>query len=80
MEAGLLSGGGLVAKRDERLLSVKSVALMCDVEPNTIHKWMRNGTFPQPVKMAGKNYSRWRYSDVKEWMDGLKPDVAPRAG
>ena len=60
---------------EERLLSARTIAAMCEVDISTIYKWMRAGDFPPPLKVGGKANSRWRYSDVKEWMDGLKPDA-----
>ena len=46
-------------------LSMKKVCARYDVTRDTIYKWMRDGKFPQPVKVNGA--TRWREEDLKRW-------------
>lgn len=37
------------------------------VSPSTIWRWVRNKTFPTPVKLA-PGVTAWLWSDVKAWL------------
>lgn len=47
-------------------MNVKKVARREDVSVQTIHRWVREGNFPAPVKL-GANCTRWRLADIEEW-------------
>ena len=34
--------------------------------PNSIYRWIRQGRFPQPVRLGG-NTVAWRLEDVEQW-------------
>ncbi len=38
------------------------------VSPAQIWRWVRAGTFPQPVKL-GPNLTAWRAADVQAWLE-----------
>jgi predicted DNA-binding transcriptional regulator AlpA len=40
---------------------------MIAVSEKTIWKWVKDGAFPQPVKL-GSGVTVWRLSDVQAWM------------
>jgi predicted DNA-binding transcriptional regulator AlpA len=48
-------------------LSVKQLARRYGAHEATIWRWCREGRFPQPVKLAGGNLTRWSISDVENW-------------
>ena len=52
---------------DERLLRVKEVASLIGVSRSTIYRMVEAGQFPQPIRI-GPRASRWRLSEVLEWM------------
>lgn len=37
------------------------------VAPSTIWAWVKNGTFPKPVKLS-ENCTAWNAADVEAWM------------
>lgn len=39
------------------------------VSDKTIWQWVKNGTFPPPIKLSS-NITVWRLSEVKAWMEG----------
>lgn len=41
------------------------------LSPATLWRWVRNGTFPAPVKL-GENVTAWRCEDVRQWIDAKK--------
>ncbi|WP_108445454.1 helix-turn-helix transcriptional regulator [Halomonas denitrificans] len=47
-------------------LSVKHLRHRFGVHDATIWRWVREGRFPQPVKLGG-NLTRWSLSDVESW-------------
>jgi len=47
-----------------RLPQVREIA--GGVAPSTIWGWVKNGTFPKPVKLSA-NCSAWPASDVEAW-------------
>ncbi|WP_372614264.1 helix-turn-helix transcriptional regulator [Halomonas sp.] len=47
-------------------LSVKQLANRYGAHEATIWRWVREGRFPQPVKLAG-NLTRWSLADVESW-------------
>lgn len=43
----------------------KNVAARYQVSRPTIWRWLKEGQFPKPVKLAGS--TRWRLSDLEKW-------------
>lgn len=54
----------------DRLLTVKQVADKCAMGVRTVWQKVNSGEFPRPVKPAPR-ITRWRESDVEEWIAGL---------
>lgn len=53
----------------EKLLSKRAVADILDVHPQTIMRHVRQGSFPQPLRMGDVGSAvRWRESDVAAWI------------
>lgn len=52
----------------EPLLTVKQLAVMLHVEPQTIHYWRHKGTGPRGIKLNGGKIL-FRRSDVDIWLD-----------
>lgn len=57
---------------DDRLLRIGEVVAMVALGKSSIYRMIAVGTFPAPLRIA-PNASRWRYSEVRAWMDGLQP-------
>lgn len=36
------------------------------VHKATIHRWVKEGNFPKPIKL-GPNCTRWKLSDLEAW-------------
>ena len=51
----------------EPLLSVDDLCDLFKVHRNTVYRWLREKTFPQPKKV-GRSF-RWRLSVVKDWIE-----------
>lgn len=47
-------------------ISVKQLAIRYGVSVPTLWRWVKDGKFPQPVKL-GPGSTRWRESDVLAW-------------
>ena len=53
----------------DKLLTKKSVAQIINVHPQTLMRLVREGSFPEPIRIAGKGSAlRWREQDIKEWI------------
>ena len=59
------------AQPDPELWSIKTVAQKLDAGESSIFQWVREGTFPEPVK-RGPKFTRWRSEDVHAWMRSLE--------
>lgn len=55
----------------ERLLTAEDLARMFAVEPPTILRWSRMGTFPQPIKITDR-VLRWRMASILVWLDATR--------
>lgn len=49
------------------LMNAEEVAAMLGVSERTLWRLLSAGKFPQPVRFGRS--TRWRLSDVKEWLD-----------
>ena len=54
--------------REERLLRVKDTAKLIGVSRSTVYRMVDDGQFPQPIRI-GTRASRWRLSEVMQWME-----------
>mgnify|MGYP006271737479 CR=1 FL=1 len=52
----------------ERLLRRPEVEARTGLSRSTIYQWMKDGEFPQPVKL-GARLVAWRESDVLDWLN-----------
>ena len=52
---------------DDKLLKVKDVALILELSPQTIRKWIGDGRIS--VKRLGSRTVRLRWGDVKNWIE-----------
>ena len=50
----------------EKLLNIKEVTDIVGFKTSAIYKFIKTKNFPKPIKI-GKS-SRWRLSDVNEWL------------
>lgn len=50
----------------ESLLTVKNVAIKTGFHPRSIYRFVRNGSFPKPIKIDGN--TRWLESEVQQWI------------
>lgn len=54
-------------KFEEKLLTLKEVVDLVSFKRSTIYKFISQGSFPKPLKIGRS--SRWKLSDIKEWME-----------
>jgi prophage regulatory protein len=53
-----------------RLFDKWAVEKLTSLDITTIYRKMKDGTFPQPVRI-GRRRVAWRESDIIAWQDGL---------
>jgi predicted DNA-binding transcriptional regulator AlpA len=53
-------------KSDQQYLSDKLLSTRYKVSRATIWRWVREGTFPSPIKLT-QGCTRWRSIDIFEW-------------
>lgn len=49
------------------LLDAREVRGIAPVSAPTLTRWIKAGTFPQPLKMSGRNF--WRADEVNAWIE-----------
>ena len=52
---------------NDRLLRLSAVRSRTALGRSTIYRLMRNGDFPEPLKI-GARAVRWRESEIEEWL------------
>lgn len=56
-----------------QFLTTKEVCNLLQIHENTLYKWSKEGKFPKPFKIYGKNSkSRWLYSDIEQFIKESK--------
>jgi len=58
---------------EEQLLNIDAVCRWVGCCRGSIYAWVRNGTFPLPVKVGAKSV-RWKSSHLEQWAAGLEAD------
>jgi len=56
----------------DRLLFTSDIKEVVGVPPLTVRRWVKAGTFPQPILMGhkrGPNKIAWIASEIQEWID-----------
>ena len=48
-------------------MDLKEVSRSVCFKKTTIYKWMKEGTFPKPIKIG--SCVRWVSTDIEEWID-----------
>lgn len=56
----------------DKLLTLEQVCAITTAHKSTLRRWMRAGTFPQPLQIGPRRIV-WRESDIREWLNGLRP-------
>ena len=56
-----------VMTNEDRLLRLRDVCEIVAVGRSTIWRWVRAGTFPEPIRVGGSAV-RWRLSTIQKWM------------
>jgi len=51
------------------LLTVKEISAWLNIDTRTVYRWNSAGRFPPPLR-CGLRWSRWRRSDVEDWLAG----------
>jgi prophage regulatory protein len=54
----------------DRLIDRRAVLERVPVSAETLHRWIRDGRFPAPIKLAGLRRLAWRECDVAAWIRG----------
>ncbi|ERS81722.1 helix-turn-helix transcriptional regulator [Halomonas sp. PBN3] len=57
---------------DRAWLSVKQLSNRYGTHEATIWRWVREGRYPKPVKLAGGSLTRWSLNDVEGWEQGQR--------
>ncbi|WJD61292.1 helix-turn-helix transcriptional regulator [Pseudomonas kurunegalensis] len=62
----------MISAEYDRFLRIAEVVRVTGLSRNTIYRRMREGTFPEQVRI-GPNSVAWLQSDISAWMSALKP-------
>ena len=57
-----------MTRQYEQYLSRGTVKLELGIDENTLRRWLRQGAFPQPVRMCGHWLFWFRLSEVEAWI------------
>ena len=60
---------------DQILFTDRQVAASLNVAKSTIWRWVAEGRFPQPVRLAGK-CTRWKRADIEQFVNEAAAAVA----
>ena len=52
---------------ERELLMAKQVAKLLDVSRRTIYRWLKTGSFPQPIKLSPGTV-RWRRAELQAFI------------
>ena len=62
----------------ERLLTVREVTELLRISYPTLYRWLKAGTFPQPINGRGRKLL-WHPADVERWSNYRQPDSGASA-
>ena len=54
----------------DRMMRISEVIDVLGVSRSTLYRMVAGGGFPRPVRV-GQRATRWRQSDIQQWMDSL---------
>lgn len=60
------------------LREAQLVPHMIPVSPATLWRWVREGTFPRPVRLSSR-ITAWRTEDVERWIKARTPEGTDEA-
>lgn len=60
---------------DHILLTDRQVAASLNVSKSTVWRWVSEGRFPQPLRLASK-CTRWRAADIDQFVNEAAAAVA----
>ncbi len=52
-------------------LKKPSVIKLCGLSSTTIHRWMKEGKFPQSIRLTEKT-TVWSQNELNDWMEQMK--------
>jgi predicted DNA-binding transcriptional regulator AlpA len=62
----------------ERLLTRAMLRQLIPVSDMAIWRWLRKGTFPQPIRFNGRRY--WRLTEITAWLESNAARSRPSTG
>ena len=69
-----------LAKDGDRFIRLTELVTICGVGKSYVYAGMKNGNFPQCVRLPGGKVVAWRASAIAAWMDGVSGVNAAPAG
>jgi hypothetical protein len=54
------------------LLTVHDIAELAHVDPSTVSRWSRNGSFPRALISDGAKMRRWLTQDYIDWINAKR--------
>ena len=58
----------MIPSESDDLLTFNEVADQLKIHRATLHRWIKRGDFPRPVKLNGF-HNRYRAAEVNRWVD-----------
>lgn len=65
----------IAENEDLRMLRTEQVLDLFPVSKSTLHRLIKNGDFPEPMKMSGVRM--WRYSHLRQWIESHQSPSPP---
>jgi prophage regulatory protein len=59
------------ASKEIQFFRLSQLKQQLSVSRSTIWSWVKNGTFPKPIKL-GKNCTAWNSTDIDNWIKERK--------
>ncbi len=56
------------------LLSIEDVCKLINRNRRTLWEWVRDGKFPQPIKINGRTLG-WKESTYNEWIENIDKEI-----
>ena len=62
---------------NKEVLAILKTRLGLDIAPSTLWRWVKAGTFPQPLQPVKRGWFRWREADIEAWITQFNKEETP---
>ncbi len=61
---------------DQQILRRDEVLQLIGIARPTLYEWLRDGRFPQPIRLGARSIG-WRRSDIRAWLHDKEREYRP---